>query len=132
MSCKSITGATRYNAQCCLCMYPVSYTHLDVYKRQNDTWARDHGAITMMDVDAPSLLDFTFNGWGLKFASDLDNQITRRAIENGVLKGRYVNRLGFVLEGGSIESDGMGTLPVSYTHLDVYKRQSYRCPLSIG
>lgn len=76
----------------------------------NDTWARDHGAITMMDVDAPSLLDFTFNGWGLKFASDLDNQITRRAIENGVLKGRYVNRLGFVLEGGSIESDGMGTL----------------------
>ena len=76
----------------------------------NDTWARDHGAITMMDVDAPSLLDFTFNGWGLKFASDLDNQITRRAIEDGVLKGRYVNRLGFVLEGGSIESDGMGTL----------------------
>lgn len=76
----------------------------------NDTWARDHGGITMMDVDAPSLLDFTFNGWGLKFASDLDNQITRRAIENGVLKGRYVNRLGFVLEGGSIESDGMGTL----------------------
>lgn len=76
----------------------------------NDTWARDHGAITMIDVDAPSLLDFTFNGWGLKFASDLDNQITRHAVEAGVLKGRYVNRLGFVLEGGSIESDGMGTL----------------------
>lgn len=76
----------------------------------NDTWARDHGAITMMDVDAPSLLDFTFNGWGLKFASDLDNQITRHAVECGVLKGRYINRLGFVLEGGSIESDGMGTL----------------------
>ena len=28
-----------------------------------------------------SLLDFTFNGWGLKFASDKDNQITRRAVE---------------------------------------------------
>ena len=26
------------------------------------------------------------------------------------MKGKYVNRLGFVLEGGSIESDGMGTL----------------------
>ena len=76
----------------------------------NDTWARDHGAITMMDADGPSLLDFTFNGWGLKFASHLDNQITRHAVENGILKGRYVNRLGFVLEGGSIESDGMGTL----------------------
>ena len=70
----------------------------------NDTWARDHGAITMIDTEGPSLLDFTFNGWGLKFASDKDNQITRRAVETGILKGRYVNRLGFVLEGGSIES----------------------------
>lgn len=76
----------------------------------NDTWARDHGAITMIDNGTPSLLDFTFNGWGLKFASDLDNQITRQAVEAGALKGNYVNRLGFVLEGGSIESDGMGTL----------------------
>jgi len=29
----------------------------------NDTWARDHGAITMIDTGNPSLLDFTFNGW---------------------------------------------------------------------
>lgn len=76
----------------------------------NDTWARDHGAITMIDNGTPSLLDFKFNGWGLKFASDLDNQITRQAVEAGALKGTYVDRLGFVLEGGSIESDGMGTL----------------------
>ena len=76
----------------------------------NDTWARDHGAITMIDNGTPSLLDFTFNGWGLKFASDLDNRIPRHAVEAEVLKGHYVNRLGFVLEGGSIESDGMGVL----------------------
>lgn len=76
----------------------------------NDTWARDHGAITLTDADGPSLLDFKFNGWGLKFAADKDNLITRRAVEAGVLKGSYVNQLGFVLEGGSIESDGMGTL----------------------
>lgn len=76
----------------------------------NDTWARDHGAITMLDADGPSLLDFKFNGWGLKFSSDKDNLITRHAVEAGMLQGRYVNRLGFVLEGGSIESDGMGTL----------------------
>ena len=76
----------------------------------NDTWARDHGAITMVDTEGASLLDFTFNGWGLKFASDKDNQITRRAVETEILKGRYMNRLGFVLEGGSIESDGLGTL----------------------
>ena len=76
----------------------------------NDTWARDHGAITLLDADGPQLLDFTFNGWGLKFASDKDNLITRRLVEAGALKGRYTNRLGFVLEGGSIESDGQGTL----------------------
>lgn len=77
----------------------------------NDTWARDHGAITLLDADgALSLLDFTFNGWGLKFAADKDNLITRQAVENGNLQGCYVNRLGFVLEGGSIESDGCGTL----------------------
>lgn len=76
----------------------------------NDTWARDHGAITLMDTDSPSLLDFTFNGWGKKFAAELDNQITRIAVEAGVLKGKYTDCLDFVLEGGSIESDGMGTL----------------------
>lgn len=76
----------------------------------NDTWARDHGAITMLDAEGASLLDFMFNGWGLKFASDKDNLITRQAVKFGFLNGRYVNRLGFVLEGGSIESDGLGTL----------------------
>ncbi len=76
----------------------------------NDTWARDHGAITLTGKSAPTLLDFKFNGWGLKFASDKDNLITRHLAEDGHLHGNYVNRLGFVLEGGSIESDGQGTL----------------------
>lgn len=76
----------------------------------NDTWARDHGAITLMDTDAPSLLDFTFNGWGRKFEAKLDNRITRKLFEAGALKGKYIDCLDFVLEGGSLESDGMGTL----------------------
>lgn len=64
----------------------------------NDTWARDHGAITMIDTGTPSLLDFTFNGWGLKFASELDNQITKHAVEAGALKGQYIDHLDFVLK----------------------------------
>jgi agmatine/peptidylarginine deiminase len=79
----------------------------------NDTWARDHGAITVWEDHSPVLLDFAFNGWGLKFASDKDNQITRKAVEAGVLKGKYENHLEFVLEGGSIESNGEGTLLTS-------------------
>ena len=33
----------------------------------NDTWARDHGAITVVDAGSPLLLDFEFNGWGNKY-----------------------------------------------------------------
>ena len=76
----------------------------------NDTWARDHGAITLTDAQGPQLLDFCFNGWGNKFASEKDNAVTRQAIDNGFLQGKYINHLDFVLEGGSIESDGEGTL----------------------
>ncbi|MCD8260382.1 MAG: agmatine deiminase family protein [Bacteroides sp.] len=76
----------------------------------NDTWARDHGAITMLDENNPILMDFVFNGWGLKFPSDQDNQITCKAIQAGILKGAYKNCLDFVLEGGALESDGEGTL----------------------
>lgn len=78
----------------------------------NDTWARDHGFITVEEDGEPVLLDFQFNGWGLKFASDKDNMINRylyKALfeERGY---RYENHLGFTLEGGSIESDGEGLL----------------------
>jgi agmatine/peptidylarginine deiminase len=89
----------------------VNMQNVRIYRcPSNDTWARDHGAITMIEEGRPVLLDFTFNGWGLKFASDRDNQITRRLIEQGALHGQYSNKLNFVLEGGSIESDGAGTL----------------------
>ena len=76
----------------------------------NDTWARDHGFITLLAPDGPHLLDFKFNGWGEKFPADLDNQICRRMMEQNLLKGHYENHLDFVLEGGSIESDGCGTI----------------------
>jgi len=78
----------------------------------NDTWTRDYGAITTVARDGtPTLHDFCFNGWGLKFASCLDNMATRNVVRNGILRAdAYDNRLGFVLEGGSIDSDGHGTL----------------------
>jgi len=79
----------------------------------NDTWARDHGFITLVnDKDkAKSIkLDFKFNGWGEKFPAELDNAINRRLYDMGAVKGEYVSQLDFVLEGGSIESDGRGTI----------------------
>ena len=77
----------------------------------NDTWARDFGPITLLDYDNnPVLLDFKFNAWGLKFAADKDNLITKNLFENKYITGIYQNHLGFVLEGGSIETDGTGLL----------------------
>ena len=76
----------------------------------NDTWARDHGFITVEENGHLILLDFCFNGWGEKFEATLDNQINRHLYEQGLVKGIYEDHLDFVLEGGSIESDGKGTV----------------------
>lgn len=76
----------------------------------NDTWARDHGFITVEENGQLILLDFKFNGWGEKFAAELDNDINRQLYEQQLVKGIYESHLDFVLEGGSIESDGKGTI----------------------
>ena len=76
----------------------------------NDTWARDFGPITIFEDEVPVLLDFGFNAWGLKFAADLDNLITGNLTRLGAFGRCEVRVPGLILEGGSIESDGAGTL----------------------
>ena len=80
----------------------------------NDTWARDHAFITLVDPTDSSapvrLTDFRFNGWGEKFAADKDNALNRRLYNAAIYKGTYADANDFVLEGGSIESDGNGTV----------------------
>ena len=51
--------------------FPIHF----VMVASNDSWTRDHGAITILEGDQPKLLDFIFNGWGNKFESALDNKI---------------------------------------------------------
>lgn len=76
----------------------------------DDTWARDHGFITLVSPQGPLLLDFQFNGWGKKFQAEKDNRICREMMEQNAVRGIYIDHLDFVLEGGSIESDGRGTI----------------------
>ena len=99
-------------------------SHLSSSCPTNDTWARDHGFITIEETSALrphtsalsphtsalTLLDFQFNGWGEKFEAKLDNAINKHLYEQGLVKGNYEDHLDFVLEGGSIESDGKGTI----------------------
>ncbi len=76
----------------------------------NDTWARDHAFITILGDNVPHYVDFCFNGWGRKFEASLDNAINGKLYDAGIVKGEYEDCTSFVLEGGSIESDGKGTI----------------------
>ena len=73
-----------------------------LFAKTNDTWVRDFGPITVERNGKKELLDFTFNGWGLKFAANYDNLVNRKIF--------HTKKIGFVLEGGSIDSNGEGIL----------------------
>lgn len=93
----------------------------------NDTWARDHGGISVFDPLGMMVYDFVFNGWGMKFAANKDNLITRNLYQAGVFAEeiQLVNMAPFVLEGGSIESDGQGTLMATAECLLSVNRNEY-------
>jgi len=78
----------------------------------NDTWARDHGALTIIEEGKPVLLNFRFNGWGMKFAANYDNQINTTLLKAGIFGEQVIWRdySYFTLEGGSIESNGNGCI----------------------
>ena len=75
----------------------------------DNTWARDHGPIAVGDGADLELLDFEFNAWGNKYDSKLDNAING-AIAEQQGYAAPLRHIDFVLEGGSIETDGLGTL----------------------
>lgn len=76
----------------------------------NDTWLRDYGPITVFEDGVPHLLDYSFNGWGLKYPAHLDNRVTARLRADGHFGRIPLEVPGLWLEGGSIDSDGEGTL----------------------
>lgn len=77
----------------------------------NDTWTRDYGPLALEKHGTRRCLDFGFNGWGLKFASDRDNLVNLHLKEKYlILPEQYRNHRDFILEGGSVESNGRGTI----------------------
>lgn len=93
----------------------LAFNRVDLLKVQfvlaptNDTWARDHGPITLIDaIDQVKALDFTFNGWGEKYLAKFDNQINLAVFSQlGVHNNASFD---FVLEGGAIEINEDGDL----------------------
>ncbi len=104
----------------------LSKTQLHIVP-SNDSWTRDHGPITVYRDGNATLLDFQFNGWGKKYESTLDNAITPTLHAQNAFGPTEIQTVKLVLEGGSIESDGQGTLlttsqclltPTRNPHLD--------------
>jgi len=84
----------------------LSFIEIDT----NDTWIRDYGYISVVEDGEVKLLDFEFNAWGEKFAFELDNEVNKRLYKKGYMGATPLQSIDFVLEGGSIESDGLGTI----------------------
>lgn len=77
----------------------------------DDTWARDFAHVTVVDGNSSTkALAFRFNGWGEKFAAERDNKVTLHLEQDTDLLRFCEDHDDFVLEGGSIESDGKGTV----------------------
>ncbi|HFC03764.1 MAG TPA: agmatine deiminase family protein, partial [Nitratifractor salsuginis] len=76
----------------------------------NDTWTRDYGPLSAEEDRNPLLLDFIFNGWGGKYEASLDNAVNRTLHQKGYFGTTPMRSIDYVLEGGSVESDGAGTI----------------------
>jgi len=97
-----------------------------VFVDSNDSWARDHGPITLVDGDSGRFIrNFLFNGWGGKFPADKDNALNRAMYDQGVFGADIgMEDVMSELEGGSIEVDGEGSLLTTTRCLLNANRQS--------
>ncbi|CAA6799512.1 MAG: Agmatine deiminase (EC [uncultured Sulfurovum sp.] len=88
--------------------YPRNLSFIEI--ETNDTWIRDFGYISVVEDGEVKLLDFTFDAWGGKFDAELDNEVNKVLHKKGYMGVTPLESINFVLEGGSIESDGEGTI----------------------
>jgi agmatine deiminase len=76
----------------------------------NDAWCRDHGPAFLIHPDAEkrkAIVNWKYNGWGGKYPAELDTTVPARI---GALLDLPVFYPGIVMEGGSVDFNGKGTL----------------------
>ena len=80
----------------------------------NDAWCRDHGPAFLINPDARQkkvIVDWDYNAWGGKYPPyDLDDIIPTRIAEHYNIPVYYP---GIIMEGGSVEFNGQGTVMTS-------------------
>lgn len=81
----------------------------------NDAWIRDYGPIYVKDASGRKVAtDWTFNGWGGKYTETEDyRQDDRVPLHIAARTGVVCESIPFILEGGSIDVNGKGTLLTS-------------------
>lgn len=84
----------------------IDFIHAPV----NDIWVRDTAFLSVKKDGQLAYQNFIFNGWGEKYDHALDNALNHKLANAPFFKGRPYYDIDFILEGGSIESDGQGTL----------------------
>lgn len=77
----------------------------------NDAWCRDHGPAFLVNPDAPQkkiIVDWGYNAWGGKYPPfDLDDNVPTLIAQHYNIPVVYP---GIVMEGGSVDFNGKGTV----------------------
>jgi agmatine/peptidylarginine deiminase len=81
-----------------------------IHAKVNDIWVRDTVFLSVENDELPQLLNFRFNGWGEKYPYQDDNALNHKLLNYKPFKGVTCADVDFVLEGGSVESDGIDTI----------------------
>jgi agmatine/peptidylarginine deiminase len=84
----------------------IAYVQADV----NDIWVRDTAFLSAEKNDVTVLLNFTFNGWGRKYPHENDNALNAKLLQSRLFQAVRSHTVDFILEGGSVESDGNHTI----------------------
>lgn len=91
-------------------MFCSTFNMIFIEIETNDTWIRDYGCLSIEENGVRKLLDFGFDGWGGKFEASLDNSVSIKLHQKGYFGTTPMESIDMILEGGSIESDGEGTI----------------------
>lgn len=84
----------------------IDFVQADV----NDIWVRDTAFLTVEQDGKTVLLNFKFNGWGEKYPHGYDNALNHKLLASKPFQDVISVDVDFILEGGSVESDGIATI----------------------
>lgn len=80
----------------------------------DDIWIRDYGPISTINKQQQILCyDFQFNAWGNKYKFERDAKATQQLFKSPPLQSTHYQALDFILEGGSLDTNGETILTTS-------------------